>query len=525
MKKRSLKLMYFRVQWLLIVALYTFDPCQGQTINYLSANKTGNILQTGSLLSLGTGNAGLTSPMNEHRTGILNTLRFYYGSNVLNTTSSSPTTITASRRLNTLNILSDAADAYIQFRNTGNSNISSGNTTYFKISQPAITGLGVSVGGLLGLSEVYNIYGRGYSGAGNYVLGGSYNENTGSPAGTVAGTRTELLIDKNGTWYAAITPDATYNSVRLNIAFDNSINLLNVGRDLAVDVYAAFYYTFPGGVDCGKPIFTTAGEVEGVNLNLGSTTQLLALDTALVNPQNAIDDDTTTYSRITSGALGIADAISQTILFNDKGNSTDAVTIKLSLPLSALTAAVLSRIYITAYNGSSQVGNSQSMYSLIDIDLLGLLGNNTPFYIYMRPGGQFNRVSIMLDDLVNVGSSILGGGIRIYNISRVNNPPLITAQPQNDTVCSSSIAEISVSASGDSLSYSWEYYDNNTWVSAGSNTPQLIIPQANTNINGRRYRVSITGGTCSESQATFISDEAVLRVKALPDPPSVYISQ
>lgn len=366
----------------MVVILFSVsNKVSAQTANYLTGNKTGDIYNT----LLGSGNTGLSSPMQAHNSGFpVSTLQFYYGDTILSLPTSNPTTVTAERTLAGLS----GGDAYIQFRNASNTTISSGLTTYFRIgSAPTISGLSVPVGGLLGLSNVYDITGRGYTGASNYSLSGSGSENAGSAAGSTGGTLTEFLIDEDGVWYIGITPDASYNSVRLNVAFASGLNLLSLDRELDVTVYSAFYYPAPTGTDCGIPIFTTPGETEGVNLNLGSTTSLLAIDSAIKNPQYAIDSDTTTYSRITSGALGIATSVSQTILFNGDGNSSDVVTARLSLPLSALTVGVLSNLTLTAYNDTTQVGTSMSLSDLLSIDLLGLLGDNTPFYVNITPGG------------------------------------------------------------------------------------------------------------------------------------------
>lgn len=500
-------------------------PATAQSPNFLSGNKTGNIFQSGSLIALGTGNAEVTSPMQEHRTGVFNTLRFYYGDTILSLPGSMPATVTASRVLGLGGLIGSGADAYIQFRTQGNSTISSGVTTYFKIGiPPSITGLSASVGGLLGLSDVYEIAGRGYSGAGNYVLGGSYNENAGTASGLTSGTATRMLIDKDGTWYISVTPDAAYNSVRLNVAFSSSIDLVSLSRDMDVTVYNAFYYSAPPGVDCGTPLFATPGETQGVNLDLGSATQLLALDSAVSDPQNAIDEDTSTYSRITAGALGIASSVSQSFIFHGAGTATDVVKIRLSLPLSALTAGLLSNLNVRAYNGTSQVGPAQSVYSLLSADVLGLLGDNTPFYINVQPGGQFDRISISLDNLASIGSNILGGGVRVYELQRITNAPVISVQPANDTVCAGTAASFSVNVTGDSLSYYWQYHNGNNWLPAGTTNP-LYIYNPEHNMNGRRYRLIITGGYCPSARTSYTTDEATLIVHPLPVTPPVTIGQ
>lgn len=498
-----------------------------QTPLFLTGQKTGNLDQSAILLPVGTGAATVSSPMLAHSAGFpISTFRFFYGDNMLNDNSVvSPTTIKATRELNVISgLLGAGADAYIQFRNSGNLSITSGTTSYFKLgTAPTVTGLSATVGGLLGLANVYNINGRGYSGATNYSTA-SNNENPGSAAGTANGTTTKLLIDKNGTWYAAVTPDADYNSVRLNVAFSSSIDLLSVSRSLDVNVYNVFYYATPDSVNCGLPTFTTPGEVQGVSLNLGAATPLLALDSAVKDPQKAIDQSDLTYSRITSGALGVATAVSQTIVFNGLGTTTDIVKLKLSLPLSALTASILNNVTVKAFDkAGQQVGSTQSLTNLLSLDVLGLLGDNTPFDINYKPGGRFDRVQISLGNLVSIGSNILGGGLRIYEVVRVAEAPVISVQPSNTTICLKNNASLSATASGTSLSYSWEYYTGSAWTNTGINSNSLAITNPPISFNGRKYRVNVTGGFCAAAQTTITSSEAQLNINTLPAVPTVGI--
>ncbi len=498
-----------------------------QTPLFLTGQKTGNLDQSAILLAVGTGAATVSSPMLSHSAGFpISTFRFFYGDNMLNDNSVvSPTTIKATRELNIISgLLGAGADAYIQFRNGGNLPLTAGTTSYFKLGgAPTVTGLSATVGGLLGLANVYNIYGRGYSGAANYSTAGN-NENPGTAAGTANGTTTRLLIDKNGTWYAAVTPDADYNSVRLNVAFSSSLDLLSLSRSLDVNVYNVFYYTTPDSINCGLPTFTTPGEVQGVSLNLGAATSLLALDSAVKDPQKAIDQSDLTYSRITSGALGVATAVSQTIMFNGLGTTNDVVKLRLSLPLSALTAAILNNVTIKAFNkAGQQVGTAQSLTNLLSLDVLGLLGNDTPFDINYKPGGRFDKVQISLGNLVSIGANILGGGLRIYEVVRVTEAPVISVQPANTTICLKNNASFSATASGTALSYSWEYYTGTAWTTTGTDSSGLSITNPPISFNARKYRVKVAGGFCPAAQTTITSSEAQLNINTLPIAPPVAI--
>lgn len=131
-------------------------------------------------------------------------------------------------------------------------------------------------------------------------------------------------------------------------------------------------------------------------------------------------------------------------------------------------------------------------------------------------------MKISLNNLASIGANILGGGARIYDIKRVTNAPVISGQPIGDTVCAGAPAMFSVTATGDSLSYQWQYFDSPNWINT-STTNSLTINNTPESIDGRKYRVEITGGACPSSQVSITSDEATLKVNSLPDTPPIHL--
>ena len=90
-------------------------------------------------------------------------------------------------------------------------------------------------------------------------------------------------------------------------------------------------------------------------------------------------------------------------------------------------------------------------------------------------------------------------------------------------MCAGETAVFDVTATGDLLTYAWQYDDNGNWVNVGTGRP-LYIPNTTNAMDGRVFRVNVTGGTCPSSQASYTSDEATLKVNPLPDTPPVTIS-
>jgi len=86
----------------------------------------------------------------------------------------------------------------------------------------------------------------------------------------------------------------------------------------------------------------------------------------------------------------------------------------------------------------------------------------------------------------------------------INSAPAITTQPVNQTVTSIQTATFTVTATGLGLSYQWQEF-NGSWsnianggVYSGATTATLTITNPPVSMNGRQYRVIVTG-TCPPS--------------------------
>ena len=92
----------------------------------------------------------------------------------------------------------------------------------------------------------------------------------------------------------------------------------------------------------------------------------------------------------------------------------------------------------------------------------------------------------------------------------VNTPPLITAQPQSQTVCAGNTATFSVVATGTGLSYQWQVStdDGSTWSDiSGATSDSYTTPSLTAADNGKKFRVVVTG-TCG----SVTSDTATLTI-------------
>ena len=149
----------------------------------------------------------------------------------------------------------------------------------------------------------------------------------------------------------------------------------------------------------------------------------------------------------------------------------------------------------------------------------GLIWNNAPApagdSVYTINGvsasqdGYLYRCIISAACMSNITS--LSGGLT------VSDPPVISNQPVNDTVCQNSPASFAVSASGTNIGYQWQQQapGGATWTNcsgSSATTATYNIASAGIALNGYKYRC-IVSGNCPPDTITVI---ATLVVKALP---------
>lgn len=484
---------------------------KGQTPVYFLGDKTGNLFNKG---TLGNGTASISSPMISHPRPILSG-GFYYGlSTSLNSNAAAPATLVASRGLGLLSANLNGADSYIQFRNLTNVNISANTRVYVSLIQkPTISGIGIPLGGLLGAVELSSINGRGYNGASNYDLGSFTSaENPGTPVATSA---TKAVLDKNGNWYATFVPTQDFNSVRLNVQFPTDLSVLDVAREISVNVYNAF--TISGNICDNQPQFTNAGEATGITINAGAIIKGLELSQLVANPNYAITGNPAQYSSFSSGvaSIGVANTVSQSFYYDHATTLNDGIHLKLGLSnsLIGLSLLQLNGIKFYAYSGSSEtpvytkgLGDLAALLGLDLLNLINLGSSHKEIELSFKLGVSFDRFKIEFDRGV-LGIGVLGDALRIYDASLQPAAPTITVQPSTinaSNVCEGLPANFLVDATaptGSSISsYKWEYFDGSAWVATGTNSKSLNIASTNISMNNRLYRVKVTGGnaTCPQ---------------------------
>ncbi|SFJ65662.1 Ig-like domain-containing protein [Myroides guanonis] len=288
-------------------------------------------------------------------------------------------------------------------------NRSLGESVFVKISKPETSGLdlGNLLGGLLGL-------------AGNQIKG-ELRLNSGA---AISNVTTEMFMGKDGFYYLKVTPSngSVYNSVRIHIA-------PGILTTIKFNVYYA--YTLSGVTPCSAPVFTDEGKVTGISVNLGQTVK---------NPSFAIDENTSSYSEISTGTLAVAASAAQNVYFPALSEPISILKVRLGIASSTLNLDLLGAYKIRAYNGNLLVQEFPLQSGLINgLDLLGILGkggaNTVSFNV---TNGAYNRVEIGL--FTTVGLNLGAATLRIYDVSRTSAtcpPPLPTVSPLFNPICAS----------------------------------------------------------------------------------------
>lgn len=225
-----------------------------------------------------------------------------------------------------------------------------------------------------------------------------------------AGERLKIVINPAGEYFIAITPASAYNRIRLTNRVGSLLGLNNVKT---LNVFEAYYVSAPA--NCGTPAFTSFS-------GSGITLDALQLGSAGVqNPQFAIDANTTNFSVLSLGLLGVGSTVSQTVYFEGLSGATDQFNVRLRAVGTLLDLNLANNVNIMSYNGGTQVTN-QTLSSLLTLNLLNMQGGVITT-IPINPGAPVDRIVISFNSLV--GASV-AQNLEFYGVTRTVAPPTIT---------------------------------------------------------------------------------------------------
>lgn len=237
-----------------------------------------------------------------------------------------------------------------------------------------------------------------------------------------------VVIDKDNQYYLAISPGEAYNRVRITNRVGSLIGLNNTRH---LGVYDAFH--FQGNTLCGQPSFTSY-DGNGLSLDI-----LNIAGNGVTDPHLALDGNSTTFSQLGLGVIGVAADIEQTIYFDSTNTSGDNYYIRLGIDPSLLQVGLANNIQIVAQNGGDTPVFDRSLSSLINVDVLGLLQNTGVATIGFDPAVPVDRITVRLSSLLNVS---LDQQIHLYEVYKAPQQPQISSQSEDLNICYGSSANL-----------------------------------------------------------------------------------
>lgn len=209
----------------------------------------------------------------------------------------------------------------------------------------------------------------------------------------------------------------------------------------------------------------------------------LCLLCSSTNPNNAVDGNAATATRLTVPVGLINGYVQQTLQFNNPGKAGDIVDVEMELPGGIADVSLLGVVSLATYNGATYNNDRVSINnSLVTLNLLS--GNR--FRASVTAGANFDRVEIRLGGLATVLTNL-----DIYQATYRFKAPTITG---NTTICSGQTATLTAAlAVGETINwYSAATGGTSLGSTATFTTPALTAPTT--------YYVQVTRNGCVNSE-------------------------
>lgn len=296
--------------------------------------------------------------------------------------------------------------------------------------------LGGSLGGLL--SDVAGVL---LIGNQEFSVTASYDnvvvaESSSSSANAFSTDEARVVIDSNGDFYVAMTPNNAYNTIGIS---NQTGSLIGVNQTKTLEVAGVYY----GDVEepCGSPSYTSY-DGQGISLDL------LGLGGAgVTNPESAIDGDPSTYSEMGLGILDVAADIEQTFYFSEVKDASNTFYIQLSVDPSLVSLGLLSALTVTGQNGSDSPVFSSDVSSLLDVDLLGLLQDGEIATLGFQSPEPIDRLTLTLSSLLGVD---INQHLNIYEVFAGPETPSLNIDAEGVNICEGSTIDLVASVADDS---------------------------------------------------------------------------
>lgn len=317
----------------------------------------------------------------------------------------------------------------------------------------------------------------------------------------------ELLGLLGGTNQSEVTftPNTNYNGIRVSVR-------PTLGVGVSANVYHAYFLKPAAGP-------AACNEVEDILYGVGSYGVNAAGVTGGVNNEwNSVDQDLDTYSTMNIGVQALA-YVHQTIVYNNPSRIGDSIRVVLSDPAGLLELELLTNFQIQAYLGNQPVGPLiDGSSDLLDIDLLGLLGDPNPKTVaaFSPPGVQFDRIQIRLESVVG-----LLDGIRIHEVSRVAPTPTISGLTDGMiAICKGETITLTIDNPESNAVYHWfDAAEGGTEITTGVDANGTSFILEHLSVGTHDFYVSVSRDGCIEESSARA--KVVVVVQPTPGSPEI----
>ncbi len=341
--------------------------------------------------------------------------------------------------------------------------------------------------------------------------GGSTWGKTSSTGSTTATLSVSAVNARNGYLYRCVITDSngnkvTSNSAKLTVTAASAIKITAhpAAKTVTAGTKVKFTVTATGtGLTYQWQYSANGGSTWGKTSSTGSTTATLSV--SAVNARNGylyrcvITDSNGNKVTSNSAKLTVTAAETSTIKITSQPTAqTASVGATVKFTVTATGTGLTYQWQYSANNGTSWGNASSAGCKTATLTVDAVMARDGYLYRCVIKDGS--------------GASVTSSAVKL-TVDEARTPLNITSHPAAKTVTEGATAAFTVKATGDSLTYQWQYSANggSTWArtsSAGSTTTTLTVDAVNAR-NGYLYRCAVTDtyGTTKYSNAAKLTVE------------------
>lgn len=328
---------------------------------------------------------------------------------------------------------------------------------------------------------------------------GAVIESASSNAVSAGGNNAIRVVqDQQGRYYIAVTPGQDYQSVKVTDKTNSALSLL--AQPNTMNVYGMCHETSQDF--CLAP-FATSYEYTGLNLSVNDLS-----GAGVTNASNAINNNSTSYSEISNGTLGVGTSTKQWIFFNSVSEADDTALIKFKTGAGGVDLDVLGGLEIKAYLGNDEVATLDWQDGLINgINVLDLINNGDMVEVPFTPGDAYDRISVGIKTLVGVS---VFPPVELYDVSRCYTLSSSKITSWKSYIIDGNVANTSVSG-GEEVEYTIYVKNTGTKDLAGF-TISDELPEGLTWVSGGTHNAGVV--SFSTTSAIVVDETKTFSFKA-----------